>query len=106
LDDEDEKTAENEIVQHRVRGHPDQRTAIVIGNDFNPRRQTSILVEPFDLGLDSRDDVVGMLRPSHHHDRGCNIVFVVPAPDSKARHIADRNCRDILYLDRKTVRLA
>ena len=101
----DQETAENEIVQHRMRGHPDQRAAIVIGDDLNARRQASIAVELFDLGLDARDDVVGMLGPSHHHNRGRDIVFVVPAPDSKARHIADGNARDILDLDRKTVRL-
>jgi hypothetical protein len=93
------------IVQDGMRGHPDQRTAIVVGNDFNPRRQAAVSVEPFDLGLNARDDIIGMLGPPHHHDRGRDIVIMVPAPDAKPWHIADGYGRDILDLDRKTVRL-
>ncbi len=106
LNEKDQQTTENEIMQDRMRGYSDQRTAIVVGDDFDARRQTSIAVELFDLCLNARDDVVGMLGPSHHHNRGRNIIFVVPAPDSESRHIADGNGRDILYLDWKTVRLA
>src|ERR1700676_2627698 len=89
-----------------MRGDPDQRAAIVIGNNLDPGRQASVAVELFDLGLHARDDVVGMLGPPHHHDRGGNVVVVVPAPDSQPRHITDGNIGYLLDLDRKTVRLA
>src|ERR1700722_1120175 len=105
LNEEDQQTTENEVVQHRVRGHPDQRTAIVVGDDLDARRQASIAVEFIDLGLNARNDVVGMLGPPHHHDGGRYIVIVVPAPDSEPRHITDGNTGDVLDLDWKTVRL-
>ena len=62
-------------------------------------------VELFDLGLDARNDVVGVLGPPHHHDRGGDIVVVIPARDSKPRHVTDGNPRDVLDLDRQPVRL-
>ena len=42
LDKEDQQAAENQIVQDGVRGHPDQRAAIVIGNNLDARRQASV----------------------------------------------------------------
>src|SRR5579863_9022312 len=47
-----------------------------------------------------------MLGPPHDHNRGSDIVVVIPAPDSKAWNVTDRNGRDLLDLDRETVRLA
>src|ERR1700678_1096540 len=47
-----------------------------------------------------------MLGTPHHHDRGRDIVIMVPASDSEARHIADGNTGDVLHLDWKTVGLA
>src|SRR3984893_18743964 len=106
LNKENQQTAKDQVVQNRTRGDPDQRAAIVVGNDLDPGRQASVAVELFDLGLHAWNDVVGMLGPPHHHDRGRNVVVVIPAPDAKARHKTDGNTRDVLDLDRKTVELA
>src|SRR5579859_8206617 len=46
LDDENQQATENQVVQHRVRGDPDQRASIVIGNDLDARRQAAVAVEP------------------------------------------------------------
>jgi len=51
LDDEDQEAAEDQVVQHRMRGHPDQRAAIVIGHDLDARRQAAVGIELFDLRL-------------------------------------------------------
>ena len=42
LNEEHQQTAENEVVQNRVRGHFDQRAAVVIGHDLDARRQRAI----------------------------------------------------------------
>jgi hypothetical protein len=105
LDEKYQQAAENEIMQNRMRSHPDQRTAIVIRDDLDPGRQAAIGVEFFDLGLNPRNDIVGVLGSPHHHDGGCNIVVVISPPDSKPRNIADGNGCNVLDLDRKTVRL-
>ena len=45
LDQEHQQTAENEIVQHRVGGDPDQRDAIVERDDLHARRQAAVVVD-------------------------------------------------------------
>jgi hypothetical protein len=62
-------------------------------------------VEFFNLGLNARNDIVGVLGSPHHDDRGCNVILVIPARDPEPRHIPDGNACDILDLDGKTVRL-
>jgi hypothetical protein len=42
LDEENEDAAEHEVVQDRVGGNRYERTAVVIGNDFDSRRQGAI----------------------------------------------------------------
>src|SRR3984957_1042257 len=105
LNKEHQQTAEDQIMNVCMRGHADQRAAVVIGNDLDPGRQAAVGIEFLDLGLNPRDDIVGVLGPAHHHDRGRNIVFMIPAPDPEARYKADGNSRDVLHLDGKTVRL-
>jgi hypothetical protein len=105
LNEEDQKAAEDQVVQHGVRGHTDQRAAVVVGNDLNARRQAAVLVEFLDFGLHLREDVVSVLGAPHHHDGGGNIIVAVSPRDAEARHMADRNGRDILDLDRQAVGL-
>src|SRR5260221_5818112 len=105
LNEENQQTAKDEIVQNRLRGHSDQRAAIVIRNDLDPGGQASVAIEPGDFGLNARNDVVGMLGPPHHDDRRRDVIIVIPARDSKPRHVTDRDPRHVLDLDGKPARL-
>jgi hypothetical protein len=77
LDQEHQKAAENQIVQHRVRRHLDERGAVVIGDKFDPRRQRPVVVQSLHHLLDLGDDIVGVLCPPHHDDRGGDVVVVI-----------------------------
>src|SRR6516225_3811334 len=105
LNEEDQQTAEDQVVQHRVRGHADQRGAVVIGHDFDPRRQTAIGVQSLDLLMNPGNDVVGVLGSSHHDDGCHNIVVAISAGNAEARHVTDRNVCDVLDLDGQAARL-
>ncbi len=105
LDEEHEDAAEDQVVQHRVGGDVDQRTAIVIGDDLHPGRQAAVAVQLGDFLLHLRNNVIGVLGPSHDDDRGRDVVILVPAGNAEPRDIADRNLGDILDLDRKPARL-
>src|SRR3974390_1745755 len=59
LNKEDQQAAEDQVVQHRVRGHADQRAAIVKRDDFYAGGQAAVRIEFRDLGLHLRNDVVG-----------------------------------------------
>src|SRR4029077_5290686 len=106
LNEEDQETAKNQVVQNRTRGDPDQRATIVVGNDLNSWRQTSVGVELFDLGLNAWNDIVGVLGPTHDHDRGGDVVVVIPARYSKPRHETHGNAGHVLDLDRQAIRLS
>src|SRR3984885_23974 len=105
LNDENQETTENQVVQHRVRRDPDQRASVVVGNDLDARRQAAVAVELCNLGLDARDDVVRVLGSSHHHDGGGDVIVVTPAADTKPRHKTDGDAGDVLDLDRQAVHL-
>src|SRR3984885_8232833 len=105
LNDENQQAAEDQVVQHRVRGDPDQEASIVVGNDLDARRQAAVAVELYDLGLDFRNDVVGVLGSSHHHDGGGDVVIVISAPNAEPRPKTDGDAGDVLDLDRQAVHL-
>ena len=46
-------------------------------------------VDFFDLGLDPRHHVVGVLQSMHDDDRPRHVVVVIAAGDAEARHEAD-----------------
>ena len=106
LDQEHEQAAEDEVVQHRVRGDVHQRGAVVIGYELHARRQRAVAVQGGDGRLDARHDVVGVLGASHDHDRGHHVVVVIAAGDAEARHVADVDPRDVLHQHRHAVVLA
>src|SRR5882672_10826015 len=60
LDQEDQQATKPQIVQHGMRGHADQRAAIVVGHDLDAGGEAAVRIQPCDLGLDERDDVVGV----------------------------------------------
>jgi len=105
LDREHQDAAEQEIMQNGVGGDAHQRTAVIIRNDPDPRWQRAVAVDPRDLLLHLRKNVVGVLRPSHHDDRGGDVVIPVLAGDSESWHVTDRDFRHILDLDWKAARL-
>src|SRR6516225_2368963 len=99
LNEKDQQAAEDQVVQHRVRSHADQRGAVVKGHDPDPRRQAAIGVQSLDFLMNLGNDVVGMLGSPHHDDGRHNIVIAVSASNAEARHVTDRNACDILDLD-------
>jgi len=71
---------------------------------LNPAGRRPVGIEPFDLGLHSRNDVVGVLGNATMTTIAvANIVVVIPATDSTSAAHNQRNTRDVLDLDRKTV---
>ena len=44
LNEENQQAAEDQVVQHGVRGDPDQRASVVVGNELNPWRQLPSLL--------------------------------------------------------------
>jgi len=82
-----------------MRGHFDQRAAIVIGDDLDSRRQRAVRVHFFDLGLDSRHHVVGVLQSMHDDDRQRHVVVAITASYAEPGHEAHGYGRDILDSD-------
>ena len=79
LDRADQQASENQVVQNRVRGECDQRCGIVRGNNPDSRRQTSIVIQAVNRGLDLRNHVGGLFRSPLYHDRPDDIVLPVAA---------------------------
>src|SRR5262249_41267855 len=96
LDKEHQKTAEDQVVQHRVRGDAHQRAAVVEGNDLDTRRKAAVGIEFLNRGLHLRDDGVGVLGPPHHYDCGDHVIVVIPAGDTEPWYVTDRDLGDIL----------
>ena len=105
LDEENQQTTEDEIVQDRVGGDGHQRAAVVIGNELDARRQASIAVELVDLGLDARHYVIGMKSAVHDNDRQGNVVIMIAAGNTEPRPKADRDLGDVLHLHRNAIHL-
>src|SRR5258708_468707 len=89
LNEENQQTAENQIVQNGMRGQSDQRAAIVIGNNLYSRGQTAIGIQLCDFSLNARNDIVGMLGPPHHDDPCRAIIIVIPPPASTTPALTD-----------------
>ena len=106
LDQEDQQTSENQVVQNRVRGEGDQRRAVVKRNDLDSRRQTPVVIQPVDRLLDLRNHVGGFFRPPLHDDRPDHVVVLVPAQNAEPRPEANRHLADILDQHRDAVLLA
>ena len=51
-----------------------------------------------DLGFDALDDIAGVQRAVHHHNRGDNIAFAVAARLAQPGNIANVDPRDVLQL--------
>ena len=100
------KQPKTQVVHHRAGGHGDERRAVVIGHELDPRRQRAVVVDLLDLGSNARHHVVGVQRAVHDDDGGDDIVLVVAAGLAEARHVADGNLGDVFDKDRHAVRLA
>ncbi len=105
LDEEHQKTAEDEVVQDRVRRDRHERRAVVERNELHPRRQGPVAVDLLDLRLDARHDIIGVQGPVHNHDRGDDVVLTVATGFAQPRHVADIDIGDVLDLHRNAVGL-
>src|SRR5262249_14144103 len=65
----------------------------------------SILVDLGDFVADACDNLVGVERTIHDHDRRDHIFLMVATGLAKPRHIADRDLCDIFHEYRKALRL-
>src|ERR1700722_1088506 len=61
-----------------------------------------LFVEFFSLGLDSLEDVLGLLPTKHQYDAFDGVVIFLKAELSEARRVADGNVSDISYTDGHT----
>ena len=98
MDNEYQQATEDQVMQDRMRGHRHQRRAVVIRNDLYPGRQSPVAVHLVDFGLDTRDDVVGVIDAAHDDNRQRDIAVVILAGDTQARNVADRNLGHVLDL--------
>ena len=92
-------------MQHGVRRHLDERTAVVIGLHGDAVRQGAVVIDFLNLLFDLGKNVVGVLRASHQNDGRRDIVVVIAAGDAEARHEADVHRGDILDLHRDAIGL-
>src|SRR5271167_1521360 len=67
--------------------------------NFDVWRQ-DLFVELFGLGLDSFEDVLGLLPAKHQDDAFDGIVILLKAELSETRRVADGYVSDIFYADR------
>ena len=77
LDEEDQHTAEDEIMQDGSGGDGDQLAAIVVGHELDAGRQRAVGIDFLNLGVNAIDHILGVQRAVHDHDRSDDIVFVV-----------------------------
>ena len=105
LNEENQQTAENEIVHDRAGGDGDQRRAVIERHQFHARRQAAVGVDLLDLRPHARHHVVGVQRAIHDDDGRNHVILVVAAGLAEPRHIADGDLGDILHEYRHAVEL-
>ena len=106
LDEEDEHAPENQVVQYGVRGHGDQRRAVVKRNNPDARRQAAVVIDPVNGRLDLRNHVGGFFGAPLHDDCADHVVVRVAAQNAEPRPVADGDLADILHQHRNAVLLA
>ena len=79
LDQEYQQTAEDEIMQYRVRGDRHQRRAVVIRIDFDTRRQGAVAIDFSYFVFNCGHDLVGLHGTIHHDYRRHHIVVAISA---------------------------
>src|SRR5215469_2868841 len=97
LDEENQQAAEDQVVQHRVRRHSDQRCAVVVRYNLDSGRQAAVMVEPVNFCFDLGDHDIGLLGSPHDDNRPNNVVIVIAAQNAKPWPIADVDLAYILY---------
>jgi hypothetical protein len=82
-----------------------ERGTVVERNELHTGWQRSVCIDFVHLGLDPRDDIIGVQSAIHDHDRRDHVVLLVAAGLPEPRHITDIDVGDVLDLDRHTIRL-
>ena len=83
LNDEDQRNAEQHVVQHGVDGHGDQVAAIVERIDPHTWWKGAIRVELLDRLANARDNLHGALELLHQHDAEHDVRDVVASGDAE-----------------------
>src|ERR1700741_1909720 len=69
-------------------------------------REATVAIHRRDFGLDLRQHVRGLAGAAHHDDRRDRVVFLVVAPYTQSRHVANRHLGDVFHHERHAVALA
>src|ERR1700730_14830202 len=105
LNEEDQQTTEEKVVQDRTCGDRHQRSAVIEGNEPHSGRQAPIAVDFFHFRLDPPCNVARVQCAVHDHDRRHHIVLFVTTSLTESWDTADINLRNILHLHGNTFRL-
>src|SRR5829696_1987964 len=89
LDQEDQRNAEQEIVQHRLYSDRDQIAAVVERHDLDAGRQRPVGIDPFDRRSYPLDHIHGAFKLLHQNDAGNDVGPVVTAGETEAGRVAD-----------------
>ena len=106
LDQKNQQTSEDQVVQNGMGGDGNQGRAVVERNNPDSPRQTAIVIQRVDRLLDLGNHVGGFFRPSLHYDCPDDIVLAVAAQNTEPWPVAYRDLPDILHQNRNTVLLA
>ncbi len=95
LDQEDQRDAEQHVVQHGLHGDGDQIAAIVERLDLHAGRQRAVGVDAFDGGAHALHHLHRAFELLHQHDAGDDVRGVVAARDAQPGHEADLDLGDV-----------
>ena len=95
LDQEDQRDAEQHIVQHGLHRDRDEVAAIVERHDLDAGRQRSVGVDPLHRRAHALDHVHGAFELLHQHDAGDDVGPVVAAGDAEPGRVADLDLGDV-----------
>ncbi len=79
LDEKDQQTAIDQVVQDGRGGDADQRGAIVERHEFDAGRQAAVAVDLFDLVAHTRHHIIGVQRAVHDDDGVDHVVLMIAA---------------------------
>src|ERR1700709_85579 len=105
LDQEDQRDAEQQIVQHRLHRDRDEVAAIVERHDLDAGRQRSIRIDPLDRDAHALDHLHGAFELLHQHDAGDDVGLVVTAGEPEPGGEADLDRGAIGHQHRHTALL-
>src|SRR5487761_194721 len=100
--DQHERHPHQQVVLDGVDGQPNQIAAVVGGVDFDVLWQ-DVLIEVVCFGLDSFQDVLGLLAGAHQDDAFDGVVVVHEAKFAEARRVAHDDLADVLDAHRHAI---